>query len=201
MPPQGAAERLRVLPRVQKTVYAGGASGKVNVPRVGMAEAEIACEACHVDKAKAVRRPGADAASPATARTSTGPWPRIRKRPSAAAWPPQGGPAPGLPQPAGRVGFGRRTPGRGAPPPGRVRRQRRCPQRPLLCLGPGRSGGRSPGRKRAGPGPAPSPLEEAGAADVWIVFVYSKPIVFLFLSLTSLPGSPKMKLTTEKEIP
>jgi hypothetical protein len=45
---------------VQKVVYQGGASGRLSLPRDRMAEAEVACADCHLDKAKAVRRPGAD---------------------------------------------------------------------------------------------------------------------------------------------
>jgi nitrate/TMAO reductase-like tetraheme cytochrome c subunit len=45
---------------VQKTVYRGGVSGGLTVPREVMSAAEIGCAECHLDKAKAVRRPGAD---------------------------------------------------------------------------------------------------------------------------------------------
>jgi nitrate/TMAO reductase-like tetraheme cytochrome c subunit len=45
----------------QKTVYQGGRLGTLIVPRDVMAEAEIGCADCHLDKAKAVRRPGPEA--------------------------------------------------------------------------------------------------------------------------------------------
>jgi hypothetical protein len=45
---------------VQKAVYQGGASGTLSLPRDSMSEAEVACADCHLDKAKAVRRPGTD---------------------------------------------------------------------------------------------------------------------------------------------